>query len=89
MIWIFSVTESLSPTAASIILPPRPAKSQTSPKSGSISSSGGSGDNAGASSSLPTSMEQLLERQWEQGSQFLMEQGQHFDSESDLFTKIR
>lgn len=26
-------------------------------------------------------MEQLLERQWEQGSQFLMEQGQHFDSE--------
>ena len=25
-------------------------------------------------------MEELLERQWEQGSQFLMEQGQHFDS---------
>lgn len=26
------------------------------------------------------SLEQLLERQWEQGSQFLMEQAQHFDS---------
>jgi len=25
-------------------------------------------------------MEELLERQWEQGSHFLMEQGQHFDS---------
>jgi len=31
-------------------------------------------------SQMPTTMEQLLERQWEQGSQFLMEQGQHFDS---------
>ena len=29
-------------------------------------------------------MEELLERQWEQGSQFLMEQGQHFDSKSCL-----
>ena len=28
----------------------------------------------------PQSLEQLLERQWEQGSQFLMEQAQHFDS---------
>lgn len=27
------------------------------------------------------SLDQLLERQWEQGSQFLMEQAQHFDSE--------
>jgi len=25
-------------------------------------------------------MEQLLEHQWEQGSEFLMQQGQHFDS---------
>ncbi len=30
--------------------------------------------------SFPHSLEQLLERQWEQGSQFLMEQAQHFDS---------
>ncbi|XP_067649202.1 protein AF-10-like isoform X5 [Haliotis asinina] len=33
---------------------------------------------------FPTSMEQLLERQWEQGSQFLMEQSQHFDIASLL-----
>ena len=33
-------------------------------------------------SETPGSMEELLERQWEQGSQFLMEQGQHFDSKS-------
>lgn len=30
----------------------------------------------------PQSLEQLLERQWEQGSQFLMEQAQHFDSKN-------
>lgn len=38
---------------------------------------------SGASSTngAPQSLEQLLERQWEQGSQFLMEQAQHFDSE--------
>lgn len=28
---------------------------------------------------FPTTLEQLLERQWEQGSQFLMDQSQHFD----------
>lgn len=33
-----------------------------------------------ASGNTPQSLEQLLERQWEQGSQFLMEQAQHFDS---------
>jgi hypothetical protein len=32
--------------------------------------------------SFPHSLEQLLERQWEQGSQFLMEQAQHFDSKT-------
>lgn len=35
-----------------------------------------------AAGNTPQSLEQLLERQWEQGSQFLMEQAQHFDSES-------
>ena len=35
-------------------------------------------------SDTPGCMEELLERQWEQGSQFLMEQGQHFDSKSCL-----
>lgn len=45
---------------------------------------------SGASSSngAPQSLEQLLERQWEQGSQFLMEQAQHFDSKIDFFEKI-
>lgn len=33
-----------------------------------------------ANGNTPQSLEQLLERQWEQGSQFLMEQAQHFDS---------
>ncbi|BET03496.1 myeloid lymphoid or mixed-lineage leukemia (trithorax homolog, Drosophila) [Nesidiocoris tenuis] len=33
---------------------------------------------------MPRSLEQLLERQWEQGSQFLMEQAQHFDIASLL-----
>ncbi|XP_045168282.1 protein AF-10-like [Mercenaria mercenaria] len=36
------------------------------------------------SSETPGSMEELLERQWEQGSNFLMEQGQHFDIASLL-----
>ncbi|XP_052247304.1 zinc finger protein zfp-1-like isoform X1 [Dreissena polymorpha] len=35
-------------------------------------------------SETPSSMEELLERQWEQGSHFLMEQGQHFDIASLL-----
>ena len=40
---------------------------------------------SGASSNgAPQSLEQLLERQWEQGSQFLMEQAQHFDSKFDI-----
>lgn len=34
-----------------------------------------------SSGTIHQSLEQLLERQWEQGSQFLMEQAQHFDSE--------
>jgi hypothetical protein len=34
---------------------------------------------ASAGSAPPQTLEQLLERQWEQGSQFLMEQAQHLD----------
>ncbi|KAL0852333.1 hypothetical protein ABMA28_000537 [Loxostege sticticalis] len=45
------------------------------------SSSSGSGR---GSSSSAQSLDQLLERQWEQGSQFLMEQAQHFDIASLL-----
>ncbi|XP_055715814.1 protein AF-10 isoform X7 [Phlebotomus papatasi] len=43
----------------------------------------GSGSSSG-SGTTPQSLEQLLERQWEQGSQFLMEQAQHFDIASLL-----
>ncbi len=35
---------------------------------------------------FPESLEQLLERQWQQGSQFLMEQAQHFDSKFPSLT---
>lgn len=35
----------------------------------------------GGGGNIPQTLDQLLERQWEQGSQFLMEQAQHFDSE--------
>lgn len=50
--------------------------SSQGPPSLSSMLSGGSTASGGA----PQSLEQLLERQWEQGSQFLMEQAQHFDS---------
>lgn len=39
---------------------------------------------ATANAPFPHSLEQLLERQWEQGSQFLMEQAQHYDSKLGL-----
>ncbi|VEN62645.1 unnamed protein product [Callosobruchus maculatus] len=38
----------------------------------------------GSGGSIPQTLDQLLERQWEQGSQFLMEQAQHFDIASLL-----
>ncbi|XP_064647726.1 protein AF-10-like isoform X2 [Lineus longissimus] len=56
--------------------PLRPTRNILSPRMG------GSGDHA--SNSFPATLEQLLERQWEQGSQFLMEQAQHFDIASLL-----
>ncbi|KAJ8673829.1 hypothetical protein QAD02_005091 [Eretmocerus hayati] len=36
------------------------------------------------SGNIPQTLDQLLERQWEQGSQFLMDQAQHFDIASLL-----
>ena len=33
-----------------------------------------------ANKDQPQTLDELLERQWEQGSQFLMEQASHFDS---------
>ncbi|XP_067217245.1 protein AF-10-like isoform X2 [Linepithema humile] len=55
----------------------------------STSSSSANPGAAGASGALgggaiPQTLDQLLERQWEQGSQFLMEQAQHFDIASLL-----
>jgi hypothetical protein len=49
-------------------------------RSSSTSTSQGSGGEGGSKSSQPQTLEELLERQWEQGSQFLMEQASHFDS---------
>ncbi|KRT80537.1 hypothetical protein AMK59_6741, partial [Oryctes borbonicus] len=54
---------------------------------GTSSSSSGSGLSSmlgGSGGSIPQTLDQLLERQWEQGSQFLMEQAQHFDIASLL-----
>lgn len=39
----------------------------------------------GGGGNIPQTLDQLLERQWEQGSQFLMEQAQHFDSKSFIY----
>ena len=50
----------------------------------SLSSMLTGGATATANGNTPQSLEQLLERQWEQGSQFLMEQAQHFDSNATL-----
>ncbi|XP_075990485.1 coiled coil domain containing protein Alhambra isoform X2 [Anticarsia gemmatalis] len=44
----------------------------------------GANNSSGRGSSGAQSLDQLLERQWEQGSQFLMEQAQHFDIASLL-----
>ena len=72
------------PISNMISVPPKPhvmlkasgSSGLGSPIKGNTECAGGTG----ASCSMPTSMEQLLERQWEQGSAFLIEQGQHFDS---------
>ncbi|XP_053981923.1 protein AF-10-like isoform X3 [Hylaeus volcanicus] len=53
------------------------ANPNTSTGAGSITGSLGGG-------AIPQTLDQLLERQWEQGSQFLMEQAQHFDIASLL-----
>ena len=43
---------------------------------------------ASAANPFPQNLEQLLERQWEQGSQFLMEQAQHFDSKILRYCRV-
>ena len=38
----------------------------------------------GKNKDQPQTLDELLERQWEQGSQFLMEQASHFDSKLEI-----
>ena len=61
--------------------------SQGSGPGGAASSSSGSGDPL-KSNQQPQTLEELLERQWEQGSQFLMEQASHFDSKYIMVQRI-
>ncbi|KAK4878915.1 hypothetical protein RN001_007061 [Aquatica leii] len=62
------------------------ANARSNSTGGSSTASGGSGFSmlGGSGGSIPQTLDQLLERQWEQGSQFLMEQAQHFDIASLL-----
>ncbi len=76
------------PHTSSIAPPPKPAGMKTTSLAspvmkGNLECAGGTGQQC----SMPTSMEQLLERQWEQGSAFLIEQGQHFDSKYNTYSK--
>ncbi|XP_045542165.1 protein AF-10 isoform X2 [Papilio machaon] len=54
------------------------------PGEGNAAIAGVSGLSGRGATSSAQSLDQLLERQWEQGSQFLMEQAQHFDIASLL-----
>lgn len=62
-------------------MPPTSFSSVFSTNSGGIGLSTASTSGTLTSGAVPQTLDQLLERQWEQGSQFLMEQAQHFDSE--------
>ncbi|KAK0176699.1 hypothetical protein PV328_000812 [Microctonus aethiopoides] len=50
----------------------------------STNTNAGTSTGALGGGAIPQTLDQLLERQWEQGSQFLMEQAQHFDIASLL-----
>ncbi|XP_044752484.1 protein AF-10 isoform X2 [Coccinella septempunctata] len=74
---------------ANMVGPQLHHKVVASARSNSVGSSnsgngGLSGMLGGGSGNIPQTLDQLLERQWEQGSQFLMEQAQHFDIASLL-----
>ena len=57
-------------------------KSSTSSSAATNASS-----NDGRNKDQPQTLDELLERQWEQGSQFLMEQASHFDSKLKIDLK--
>lgn len=72
------------------VFPGKPRSNTTStPQGPSLSSMLGGTAQPSATGNTPQSLEQLLERQWEQGSQFLMEQAQHFDSKSHTSSSLR
>ncbi|XP_055849750.1 protein AF-10 isoform X2 [Episyrphus balteatus] len=78
-------TESQPPQFVGVPFPSKPVNNVRNPTSMPNSANSLAsmfGGNGGGYA--PQSLEQLLERQWEQGSQFLMEQAQHFDIASLL-----
>ncbi|KAL6261031.1 hypothetical protein P5V15_008557 [Pogonomyrmex californicus] len=64
--------------------PPTSFSSVFSTNGSNASFSTASNSGSLGSGAIPQTLDQLLERQWEQGSQFLMEQAQHFDIASLL-----
>ncbi|KAK7794622.1 hypothetical protein R5R35_008147 [Gryllus longicercus] len=60
------------------------SSSSTSASSSAAAANAASANASASVATIPQSLDQLLERQWEQGSQFLMEQAQHFDIASLL-----
>lgn len=71
-------------SSTSSLVPPTPSVTAGASPLASMFGSGANGSLA-----IPQSLEQLLERQWEQGSQFLMEQAQHFDSKFADFVMLK
>ena len=59
-------------------------KSSTSSSAATNASS-----NDGRNKDQPQTLDELLERQWEQGSQFLMEQASHFDSKLKIDKQLK
>ncbi|XP_030747979.1 protein AF-10 isoform X3 [Sitophilus oryzae] len=84
---IYSTSNDTSPTLIGPQMHHKVVQSARASSTGSSTASGGSGLSSvlgGAGGTIPQTLDQLLERQWEQGSQFLMEQAQHFDIASLL-----
>ncbi|XP_064455524.1 protein AF-10-like isoform X2 [Ornithodoros turicata] len=69
-------------STSSHVLPPKTAAIQQSPVSAPTATTVTEQNNG--TPPFPQTLEQLLERQWEQGSTFLMKQAQHFDIASLL-----
>ncbi|KAF7285019.1 hypothetical protein GWI33_012333 [Rhynchophorus ferrugineus] len=84
---VYSNSNDTSPTLIGPQMHHKVVSSVRASSTGSSTASGGSGLSSvlgGGGGTIPQTLDQLLERQWEQGSQFLMEQAQHFDIASLL-----